>query len=547
MVIENRILENIGKNSNPTTRRRKVIIGTQVLEQSLDIDFDLLITDICPIDLLLQRMGRLHRHYGRERPDVFQRAVCHILGSETEFDSGSVKIYGEWLLKQTVRHLPKQLMIPADISPLVQTVYSAEDDSDLAFQKYCSIQKEKRQSAKAFLLGKPKSADFSCLLDRSVYGKDTEAEASVRDGISCVEVLVMMQAKDGMIYFVSHQQVPIALDPRILPDDEMCRKVAEQKIRLPAVLCQQYCIKSTLSDLEAKCGERVQIPPPDNLSELYTIQSRRLLLFRDGVRVTGYRLLGGDFFDHEKIAFFEPMTIWYSKTDKTGTINVPRRHDATVQMWREFSSYFSIDQQDNSMPGVLQWNRKLMAAGCLSPMTITNVQIASVQYGDKDFFVKHVFSDQLQLHLSLLSELGAAWRRYIQDEIELCSKAAKILSLFAKDLFLASGGDSEKTKDPMEKAQSQLYFAFDIPFRRWLSDIEVDSNHNEKQQAWRKQAAAITEKIGREMIRQAGEPAMIGKAVPEKGVKNYYSAPKAWRFFQASLRKLYQAGGEQAT
>ena len=96
-------------------------------------------------------------------------------------------------------------------------------------------------------------------------------------------------------------------------------------------------------------GERVQIPPPDNLSELYTIQSRRLLLFRDGVRVTGYRLLGGDFFDREKIAFFEPMTIWYSKTAKTGTINVPRRHDASVQMWREFSTYFSIEQQNNSI------------------------------------------------------------------------------------------------------------------------------------------------------------------------------------------------------
>lgn len=186
-------------------------------------------------------------------------------------------------------------------------------------------------------------------------------------------------------------------------------------------------------------------------------------------------------------------------------------------------------------------------AGCLPPSAVTNVQIASVQYGDKDFFVKHVFSDQLQLHLGLLSELGTAWRRYIQDEIDLCGKAAYQLSLLAKDLLLASGGDPEKTKDPMEKAKLQLYFAFDIPFRRWLSSIDVDSDHIGKQQEWRRQAEAIAEKIGREMIDQAGEPAMIGRAVMEKDTKKYYSAPKAWRAFRAAIRKLYQSGGEQTT
>ena len=55
------------------------VVGTQTLEQSLDIDADLLITDLCPMDVLLQRIGRLHRHRDNTRPDAYRDARCIVL------------------------------------------------------------------------------------------------------------------------------------------------------------------------------------------------------------------------------------------------------------------------------------------------------------------------------------------------------------------------------------------------------------------------------------------------------------------------------------
>jgi CRISPR-associated endonuclease/helicase Cas3 len=78
-MLDKAVESQLGKVRNDSAG--KVIIGTQTLEQSLDIDADLLITDLCPMDVLLQRIGRLHRHArpDTERPQAYRQPRAIVL------------------------------------------------------------------------------------------------------------------------------------------------------------------------------------------------------------------------------------------------------------------------------------------------------------------------------------------------------------------------------------------------------------------------------------------------------------------------------------
>jgi len=68
--IETEVLENFGPKSTAAQRGGRLVISTQVIEQSLDVDFDLLISDLAPIDRLIQRAGRLQRHRRDAKGDL---------------------------------------------------------------------------------------------------------------------------------------------------------------------------------------------------------------------------------------------------------------------------------------------------------------------------------------------------------------------------------------------------------------------------------------------------------------------------------------------
>ncbi|MEM8558908.1 MAG: CRISPR-associated helicase Cas3' [Bacteroidota bacterium] len=220
--IETHVLERFGKRRDAGPA---VLVGTQVIEQSLDLDVDLMLSDLAPIDLLLQRAGRLHRH-DRTRPPAHAEPrlvwLCPVwdagsLPSVTEA-SGWCKVYGSTVLWRTAYLLKNRdaWHLPADYRPLIEAVYGADDmDDNLApdvlvrWEEVCEKEHERlvtsqRNAAQRII---PAPGDLASIFESGkpnlADDDDEQAHPSVkaftREGDS-VEVVVLHRRKDGGLF-----------------------------------------------------------------------------------------------------------------------------------------------------------------------------------------------------------------------------------------------------------------------------------------------------------------------------------------------------------
>ena len=306
--------------------------------------------------------------------------------------------------------------------------------------------------------------------------------------------------------------------------------------------------------------ERCEIATPDNLAELYTIQSRRLILKHENNSVTGYSLLGGDFFDKVD-AFIEPMTVWgkVKESEKTQIQFQPRRHNSSVKMWREFASVFA-SSDGMRLPGVVSWIDLLRQIRLIDKKRYSCFNIASVQYGDKDFFVNDIFSDSLTFHTDLLTEVGKRWQESISEEVGKCEDIARKLGKLAADIEIAAGSSPEDAPKSatVSHVQEQYYYEIDVPFREWLLSIDPEwesGSHEEHEciRKWHEISRKIAESLGKELVNSAEASAVVGRFIEvkdktttknknnENGGKRrvYLSAAGAFSKFMYSINFIY--------
>ena len=258
---------------------RHVVVASQVVEQSLDIDFDLLVTDLAPVDLLLQRMGRLHRH-PRRRPRGLTRARCLVTGVDWGATPpapvrGSRAVYqGDHTLLRALAvlgpHLDgKPLRLPVDISPLVQSAYGEEEvgpetwaqELGEARRKHRALLSEKRDKAEGFLLDRVRRPG------RPVYGwleahagdadDSGRGRAQVRDSEETLEVLVIQRRADGRLTTVpwldggeEDGRGGLELPTDFPPSRRAAEAVAASALTLPGRFSKPWLIDRTIPELE---------------------------------------------------------------------------------------------------------------------------------------------------------------------------------------------------------------------------------------------------------------------------------------------------------
>ncbi|MFC4906891.1 CRISPR-associated helicase Cas3' [Actinomadura gamaensis] len=290
------LLRRFGPPGKGTARpdKRHIVVASQVAEQSLDIDFDLLVTDLAPIDLMLQRMGRLHRHQrgaGQiDRPPRLRTARCLITGADwaaspPEPDSGTCMVYRRWAPLRAAAVLEPFLSgtaasgtvvrLPDDINPLVQAAYGEsrvgpdawQDALGQAWQEEEIHRARQRQEAETFRLGgvgKPGRSLLGWVQAGVGDADDTPAgRAQVRDIRETLEVLVVQRDSAGVLRTLprlSKNRGGLELPTHTAPDSRVARIVAACGLRLPFVFSIPSVLDEAIAELEKLYVEAWQTP-----------------------------------------------------------------------------------------------------------------------------------------------------------------------------------------------------------------------------------------------------------------------------------------------
>lgn len=289
--------------------QRMIVVGTQVLEQSLDIDFDLLVTDVAPVDLLMQRLGRVHRHHRGDsecdRPLGLRQAKCYVRGIEDWqedgpwFASGVDRVYSAAslmeslaMLKLTGQNKHCMVSLPDDIPTVVRTAYSdgvvghlpttwTERYQDAVCKRNVEDERKQHRASTHRLrslaelqehgdslvdLFSPANAvnETNELRDGSKFHLDDDmGPRAVRDTQESVEVLLLCKDDDTvrLLPWIGDEDSHIELGAEVpidgVPEDALSQLVAQCAVRLPLALCAPSRIDQLIEELEESCADEV--------------------------------------------------------------------------------------------------------------------------------------------------------------------------------------------------------------------------------------------------------------------------------------------------
>jgi CRISPR-associated endonuclease/helicase Cas3 len=246
--IEANCLRKFGKGDEHRPRRF-VLVATQVIEQSLDVDFDLMISDLAPIDLLLQRSGRLHRHTRDWRPSSLNKPNLWIVepsftaqGKADFAESGY--IYDRHILLRSWLTLRQrsQVQLPEEMDALIESVYDLEmeipadlepvqaEDWAISLEKYTTEEAEAKQTRASHVKIPPPYGDIQP--DQFTYLRKEDDESAIaaatRLGEPSIATIFLQCTDSGLVFPGTQDRVDLSTKPNLV----MIRQLLAHSTRL---------------------------------------------------------------------------------------------------------------------------------------------------------------------------------------------------------------------------------------------------------------------------------------------------------------------------
>jgi len=239
---ERSVLGKFGKKGDRP--EKAVVVATQVIEQSLDLDFDFMVTDLAPVDLILQRAGRLHRHAGRRRPPgLADPEICWLAPSTDEGGipafGASVYVYEPYVLLRTwlLFQGQEKVRLPEQTESWVETIYG--DDSRLTvpmeFQEALEQFREKQEThrchdeQKAESVRVPSPKRSRSFFRRIRVSREDDAEYLTRLADPTVSIICVHENANGLSLTPDGDDI---LDLDAKPNTARVRRLLQQSIRV---------------------------------------------------------------------------------------------------------------------------------------------------------------------------------------------------------------------------------------------------------------------------------------------------------------------------
>lgn len=264
--------------------------------------------------------------------------------------------------------------------------------------------------------------------------------------------------------------------------------------------------------------------PVDNLAELYTNWSR-------AVYIDPNAKLGDDFcintvklpeLEHRD-NFLELMTLWRYRTQGPNKDSrTPQKHQTGASFWRSFGTIFLTKETNDKRPAIIDWFYRVAEVTDRTHAVIESYGMESDGNATSWVPVDEYF-DTLDISEFVLTDVREdGWVVRIDGEVEKVKEVVDtVLRRFVnqvQDIRNVSGDGFTN------KAIQRAYFEIDLPFRNWLSSLEVNQDKDERIREWRVTLRAIVQKQAESLVRSASYRDYKGVLEPGKPVKNIATA-----------------------